>query len=67
MEDSHFYKLKGIEGELEYYTKLFKDGGFSREIPSEYKRKAVRNMLNNIRRHTETIQQYVGQEFTPEF
>lgn len=67
MEDSHFYKIRGIEGELAYYAKLFKDGNFSNEVTSESKRKAIRLMLINIARYVQSIQSNVGQEFVPEF
>lgn len=67
MEDSHFYKIRGIEGELEYYAKFFKDDSFAKEIPSEGKRKAIRTMLANAARHIQTIQTHIGQEFVPEF
>jgi hypothetical protein len=67
MEDSYYYKIRGIEGELEYFAKEFKDGKFSKLIPSESKRKLIRTMLANIARYTQTIQQHAGTEFTPEF
>ena len=66
MDDKVYYKLRQVQLELEYLSKLSEesDNGL---IESEDKKRVCRIMLADILRYTSKIQTKMGTEFIPEF
>ena len=67
MEDKYYYKLRTIENDLKWVHEDLKNEGFDRLVPSANKRKVIREMMVNISRYAQSIQQKIGTEFRPEF
>lgn len=67
MEDAYYYKIRSMENELKWIDAEIKSTGFFNMIPSEDKRRSIRRMLADVRRHVESIQQKLGTEFVQEF
>ena len=66
MDDKYFYKLKSVQAELEYLSKISQESP-SGLIQTDAKRKICRTLLASILINTTKIQAKMGTDFIPEF
>lgn len=67
MEDAFYYRMRSVVGELEYIEKQFKDGGFTREVTSDGRRRQFRELVARASRSVAAVKSEVGDELRPEF